>query len=203
MYILAWNESLSIRSWDVFALNIYGIFLFTYMLSIFAFEYLWFYDLHKLKSLPIDTMIVGGTSVFIWRFIHQADNLTDCLLWFSLFLFFLVGWEAYTMKSGYRRYFKADRQTLSLASMVRHLFRVLFYRVKKEHMTHWDEYRYWITIDGLLCIVAFLLFLSSGLLEALISASAVRMLVVAFGFYFGIFHIWRYRIVSSKSHSIT
>jgi hypothetical protein len=196
IYSITLAEIISAGAGPHIFLKIYGLFLGFYLLFIFLREYTIFGSLHALKSAPVDCLILSGMFFSIKMFISNGSDTRFCLLWLSLFLLSLTVWEIYTMIVGREEHFNAPLDSLSPLSMLKHLFRALGYKFGKE-IDHWNEYRYWVMLDGLLFILVFTAFLLRTTINSNSLDVAIYWSILMAGFYLGGFNIYRYKLVKS------
>ncbi len=186
---------------NVWALTAYTAFLGTYLCWILGYEYALFGDLHSLKSRPADTLLLGAVFGGILQVSRTAGAVDKSLLWLGAFLSVLVIWEAYTMLSGYNRYFRirsagAHFAILDLAR------RPATGEMSPDRVSHWHEYRYWILLDSALCLIVGAGSAASGHLLKVMSAGQMNLSIAAIGCTIGVVNTLRYKVLVRRIRAL-
>jgi hypothetical protein len=185
------SDSLSLQS---FLLYFYAVFLSSYMLNIFFYEYYIFPELHTLKPPPFDFLLLTAMFLSIRQFSLSYPDMCASLLWLGMFLLSLTIWEIFTMAVGLKTHFKECSSTLRPLAMLRHLFCALSYNFDRR-IKHWDEYRYWLMLDSGLFIIVSVAYLWRVFANENIADAIFYWLIFSIGFYIGLFNVYRYRLV--------
>lgn len=197
-FILIISEFSFFDPWNVLLLKVYAIFLCVQLLYVLYTEYIFFNELHRHKSPVVDLLLIAGIFVSIRLFSKNAAEIPLLLLWLALTLALMSVWEIFTMTCGYKVYFSENRDSKKISSLIKHLIKTITYKFDKNDLTHWDEYRYWLASDSILCVLTFLGYIFSPQLQSLLPDSAIQLSIAALAFYIGIFNMWRYRLVILK-----
>jgi hypothetical protein len=178
-----------------FGLKVFGVMLFFGCYWVLWLEYTKHFRLHRLKSPLVDTALILFISFSIWQFVANAGVLRTAVSWLSGFLLTTCLWEAYTMRVGFEKYFKQQRPDFSLRSWLRLLSQGLFPLRLPENWSHWDEYRYWLVIDGsALAALLLLIAVFPSSLGAKLEA-AFKILLIVIGVAVGFNNLYRYLLL--------
>lgn len=151
----------------------YALFVACYHSWVLYREYTVFSALHRLKSKPLDMLLVAGMFISIYQLSKEAPDFWDGVACVELFLIFLVAWEIYTIARGHRRYFRS-------------------------HPAHWLEYRYWFVLDTGFLLLLGLAWVAKDHIERIVSASVVYTAGLSTGFAVGIFNVVRHEILIAR-----
>ncbi len=196
---LAMLVELSAKRPAVLLLELYALVVCAYSAWVVGWEYTRFRSLHKLKSPALDMLLLAMAFVSLLKSQRNAEDLELYLRWFAAFAFFSCVWQVFTMTRGYGPYFEPAHSPLTLRSWLRLV--TLPVGPTRHSLTHWDEYRYWLLVEGsgVLFLVALLAFYPS-LLRVLPELST-NCLVVGVGSIEGTLNVVRYRIVLRNASS--
>lgn len=181
---------------DVLALKCYLIVLFFVFIWILCSEYVYFNDLHFLKNPLLDSTLLVCGSFSIARAFESSKNLNDLLLWLCLIGIVLCVWEGYTMKCGYKQYFKENPDSLKIKNMLFHFVRIISRFDLKTGLNHWDEYRYWLILDLFMAVIFFAIYIFKDYLG---KPSLVRYIIVVFGMFVILLNLCRYNLVKARA----
>lgn len=177
----------------VWAITLWTTFLGVYLGWVMAFEYLQFTELHRLKSRAVDSLLVGFIFIAIWQANRNATNIQHCFIWLTVVLATLVLWELYTMWKGYSAHFN---MSLVQPGGWFQWFRVApIHAASSSSVRHWQEYRYWVILDGVLIVVACTFWALTGGLKGIFSANAAGLIAAVTGTMVGVVNVLRYRVV--------
>ncbi|MBU4230802.1 MAG: hypothetical protein KKG88_10955 [Proteobacteria bacterium] len=190
---------------SIWVLKLYSLFLFLYLWDIIFNEYRNFYSFHIQKSLPIDMAIIILANLSLGLFTLLLSNLKLTILSLFFFLFSLSCWSFYGLKVGRRTYFKEDYSDLKFNKMIFLFVNSLFLNEDRKNITHWNEYRYWIYLDSILCLAVGLCYLSFDFLTEHFSLWILQSIIAVVGFYVGILNSWRHKVVclNGKAEQLT
>lgn len=182
---------------EIMALTGYAGFLGAYLGWIFAYEYAVCWELHDLKSRPLDTLTVAAVFGSVLQLSRTAGVLSSTFLWFAVLAATLVCWELYTMLAGHRKYFLRAGvfSALGVADLAIHNETAA---TVLQRLSHWREYRYWVVLDGILFVFAVIGWTISGRIEAGIPLRYITVAIAAIGAAIGLVNVVRYCILTNR-----
>ena len=173
----------------------YGVFLFIYIYWVFWHEYTAHLNLHRLKSPAVDMLLVFGLFFSIREVIAESKDLHTAVRWMVAGLISICAWEIYTMKRGAKAHFGIGRKGRTFRSWFDLLSKPTFSFHAPRKWSHWDEYRYWLTLDAsILVLLTIVLFLIPAYL-GVESDLMVRLVLALIGVIIGVINIFRYKSV--------
>lgn len=177
----------------IWAITLWTTFLGVYLGWVMAFEYLEFAELHRLKARSVDSLLVGFIFIAIWQANRNAANIQHCFIWLTVVLAMLVLWELYTMWNGYSAHF--NMSLVPSAGWVRRYRFVPIRSASSSTVRHWQEYRYWVILDGALIAIAGIFWGLTGGLTNVLSAGVAGLIAAVTGTTVGVVNVLRYRVV--------
>jgi hypothetical protein len=177
----------------IWAITLWTTFLGVYLGWVMAFEYLEFAELHRLKARSVDSLLVGFIFIAIWQANRNAANIQHCFIWLTVVFVMLVLWELYTMWKGYSAHF--NMSLVPSASWARRYRFVPIRSASSSTVRHWEEYRYWVILDGALIAIAGIFWGLTGGLTSVLSASVAGLIAAVTGTTVGVVNVLRYRVV--------
>jgi hypothetical protein len=163
-------------------------------------EYRFYPELHDLKDEVTDACIVVANCVTMIGFSLSGHDFIKAIGWLAMYTASVAAFVAYTIKEGLVVYFKEPKESLEMFPMLEVLADAVLCRASKEDITHWNEYRYWLMLDGGLAVIFGLIYLTFKACPSVNSVVWIpRVIVVLACFYLTILNRWRYSVVRAKA----
>lgn len=164
------------------------------------FEYNNYYELHQLKDELFDFIIMFFSCLFLLGFSFNSHNFIAAIGWLALYAGSLTVFVGYTISKGLTLFFNESNTQLQIVSMLDLLSDAILCNHSREDITHWNEYRYWLILDGGLAIlfasIYFVLKYNTTLNDFI---WAPRLLILLSCYYLTLLNRWRYKIIIAKS----